>query len=292
MATVLGRPAGPTAGITTEDLLEQLRTGIADLASSEAWVAWLCAARKFHRYSFSNQLLIALQRPDATQVGGYRKWQQFGRQVRKGEKGIAIIAPCVHKVRGTTVDGDRQDETDVRVTGFTCAHVFDIAQTDGDPLPEICTQLLGDDPVDAFHMLETAARALDFTVDVVPLSDSLNGDCNHAIHRIRVSADVSPMQRVKTLSHEIAHAWLHGPDRVPADMPRGVKELEAESVAYIVCQEFGIDSSQYTFGYVAGWAGDCASNAISTSAHRIAQAARVILDLLEPTADRATEGEA
>jgi antirestriction protein ArdC len=292
MATVLGRPARPTAGITTEDLLEQLRTGIADLASSEAWVAWLCAARKFHRYSFSNQLLIALQRPDATQVGGYRKWQQFGRQVRKGEKGITIIAPCVRKVRGTTVDGDRQDETDVRVTGFTCAHVFDIAQTDGEPLPEICTQLLGDDPVGAFHRLEAAATALDFTVDVVPLSDSLNGDCNHVAHRIRVNVDVSPMQRVKTLSHELAHAWLHGPDLMPADMPRGVKELEAESVAYIVCQEFGIDSSQYTFGYVAGWVGSGASNAISSSAQRIVQATRVILDLLEPTAERATEGAA
>ena len=143
MATVLGRPAGPTAVVTTEDLLEQLRTGIADLASSEAWVGWLCAARKFHRYSFSNQLLIALQRPDATQVSGYRKWQQFGRQVRKGEKGITIIAPCVHKVRGTTVEGDRQDEIDVRVTGFTCAHVFDGLSRDSDSeIPKLTKEVI------------------------------------------------------------------------------------------------------------------------------------------------------
>jgi antirestriction protein ArdC len=292
MATVLGRPARPVAAVTTEDLLEQLRTGIADLASSEAWVAWLCAARKFHRYSFSNQLLIAIQCPDATHVAGYRAWQGLGRQVRKGEKGITIIAPCVHKVRGAAADGDTADEINVRITSFKCTRVFDIAQTDGDPLPEICTQLLGDDPVGAFHMLEAAATALDFTVDRVPLSGSLSGDCDHITHRIRVSADVSPMQRVKTLSHELAHTWLHAPDRVPADMPRGVKELEAESVAYIVCQEFGIDSSQYTFGYVAGWVGSGASNAISTSAQRIAQAARVILDLLQPTVERVTEGAA
>jgi antirestriction protein ArdC len=291
MATVMSSPGKPKTAGPIEEVLDRLHTGIADLTSSEAWIAWLHAARKFHRYSFSNQLLIALQRPDATQVGGYRKWQQFGRQVRKGEKGITIIAPCAHKVRRTTVD-DRQDETDIRVTGFTCTQVFDIAQTDGDLLPEICTQLLGDDPAGAFHRLEVVARALDFTVDVAPLDGSLNGDCNHGNRRIRVNAEVSPMQRVKTLSHELAHAWLHGPDRMPADMTRGLKELEAESVAYIVCQEVGIDSSQYTFGYVAGWAGDGASNAISTSAQRIVQAARIILDLLEPTADRATEGAA
>jgi antirestriction protein ArdC len=140
-------------------------------------------------------------------------------------------------------------------------------------------------------MLAAAARALDFTVDVAPLDGSLNGDCNHANRRIRVNAEVSPIQRVKTLSHELAHAWLHGPDRMPADMTRGLKELEAESVAYIVCQEVGIDSSQYTFGYVAGWAGggDAASKAISDSAQRINGAARAILDALEPMAELPTE---
>jgi antirestriction protein ArdC len=286
MVSVMDPPGNPKTAVQIEDVLARLQSGIADLTSSEAWIAWLRAARKFHRYSFSNQLLIAVQCPDATQVAGYRTWQALERQVRKGEKGITIIAPCVRKGRGMSADGDTPDELDVCVTGFTCTHVFDIAQTDGDPLPEICSQLFGDDPTDAFHALTAVANTLGFTVVVVALGETLNGDCNHERRSIRINASVSPVQGVKTLSHEIAHALLHEPADMPADVSRELRELEAESVAYMVCSELGVDSGEYSFGYVAGWVGggEAVSKAISASAQRILQTVRGIVDALEPMA--------
>jgi len=278
------------------DILDQLRAGVEQLTSSEQWTRWLDVQRRFHHYSWGNCLLISLQRPDASQVAGYRRWQQLGRQVRKGEKGIAILAPVVNRLRRTVEGEDGVESEDVLrvVRAFRTAFVFDIAQTDGDPLPEIAQRLLGDDPADAFFKLQAVAGALDFTVEVTPLGDSLNGDCNYATRSIRINADVSALQGVKTLAHEIAHALLHGPDRVAPDVPRALKELEAESVAYVVCSELGIDSGEYSFGYVAGWAGggEAASKAISASAQRIQQAARAILDALEPMAELATEGVA
>lgn len=279
------------------DILDQLRAGIEQLTSSEQWTRWLDVQRRFHHYSWGNCLLISLQRPDATYVAGYRRWQQLKRQVRKGEKGIAILAPIVNRVpRSADRDDDAVEGEDVLhvVRAFRTAFVFDVTQTDGEPLPQIAQRLLGEDPADAFYKLQAVAGALDFSVEVTPLGDSLNGDCHHGLRRIRVNADVSPKQGVKTLAHEIAHALLHGPSDVAADMPRALKELEAESVAYVVCSDLGIDSGEYSFGYVAGWAGggDAASKAISASAQRIQQAAHGILDALEPMAALEQEGVA
>jgi len=278
------------------DILDQLRAGVEELTSSEAWEHWLRVQRRFTTYSWGNCLLIALQRPDATHVAGYRAWQQLGRQVRKGEKGIAILAPVVNRLRRTGEDEAGAETEDVLrvVRAFRTAFVFDIAQTDGEPLPEIAERLLGDDPADAFVKLQAVAGSLGFTVEVTPLGDSLNGDCNHATRSIRINADVTPMQGVKTLAHEVAHALLHAPEHAQAGMPRALKELEAESVAYVVCSELDIDSSAYSFGYLAGWAGggEEASKAISASAQRINQAARAILDALEPMPALPAEGVA
>lgn len=264
------------------DVLERLREGITTLTNSQAWTQWLDIQRRFHNYSWGNCLLIALQRPDATHIAGYRRWLEMGRHVRKGEKGIAILAPIVNRSK---VENEEPDHDDVRynvVTAFRPAYVFDVSQTDGEPLPEVTHRLTGSEPMGAFRRLELVAGQLDYTVLLTRDLGNVNGDCNHELHRIRVNNQRDPAQLVKTLAHEIGHAILHGPENRPQDATRGLLELEAESVAYVVCSELGLDSGEYTFGYVAGWAGggENASKLISASAQRINIAARKIVSEL------------
>jgi antirestriction protein ArdC len=260
------------------EIIRRLEDGIAELTSSEEWVRWLDTQRRFHQYSFNNVLLIALQRPDATRVAGFRRWLEMGRHVRKGEKGIAILAPIVSRTKVT--DDDGEERTIVGAPNrFRIAHVFDIAQTDGDDLPEPpAKKLAGDDPTGAYTQLVEVAHSIGYTVEEDYLLGSRNGDCNFAERRIRVEVTNDPAQQVKTLAHELAHAFLHNPEVFEGT--RELAELEAESVAYLVCDGVGLDSSDYSFGYVAGWAGGGteAIAALKTSAVRIAGAARSILD--------------
>jgi len=261
-----------------DEIIGALTDGIAQLTTSERWQQWLTTQSKFHHYSFRNTLLITIQRPDATQVAGFRAWQLLGRQVRKGEKAIWILAPVTRKVNdeGTT-DGDTTDRTRV-LCGFKPAYVFDVTQTDGEPLPEVCTLLDGDDVAGAYEQLVAVAHGIGFTVEDAVFTDSRNGDCTHDLHRIRVASERSTVQRIKTLAHEIAHAMLHGK---PHERARA--ELEAESVAYVVCANLGINSDDYSFGYVATWAGsgDEAIANITASAGSIQRTAAAILSSFE-----------
>jgi antirestriction protein ArdC len=264
-----------------DDILEKLRQGVTSLTESQDWIRWLNVQRRFHRYSWGNCLLIALQQPDATQVAGYRRWQDLGRQVRKGERGIFILAPVVNRVKADDVEnGEAKEEQSVRA--FRAACVFDVSQTDGEELPEIAQRLTGSEPGGAFLSLKDVAARLGFQVELSDSLGEINGDCNHDKKRIRVNERIEARQAVKTLAHEIGHALLHSPETRPADASRGLVELEAESVAYVVCSEIGLDSGQYSFGYVAGWAGggDAASKMISSSAQRINRAARQIMSEL------------
>jgi antirestriction protein ArdC len=263
------------AHATTTDLIRKLTEGVAALTGTQQWERWLRAQRSFHRYSFSNVLLILRQCPDATQVAGFHRWHELGRFVRKGERGIAILAPVTRRV-------DADDDSDAAglpvVTGFRPAYVFDVGQTDGEPLPEIARRLDGDDPAGVSVRLEKVAAELGFSVTDTQLPGERNGDCSHALRRIRIRDGIAPAQRVKTLAHELAHAILHEQFE-----DRGLAELEAESVAYIVCHELALDSSAYSFGYLAIWgrSGDEATRAITASGGRIATAARQILGALE-----------
>lgn len=251
-----------------EELLQRLTEGIERLTSSEEWTRHLDFQRRFHRYSFRNVLLIALQCPDATRVAGFRGWLELGRHVRRGQKGIAILAPVVHR---TKVEDEVTGEERTIVLGpraFRIVHVFDVSQTDGDDLPESpARRLQGDGVVGAYDDLSRYAARLGFTVESSgQLPGKVNGDCSHALHKIRVRAGQSPAQSIKTLAHEIAHAILHG----GAIESREQAELEAESVAYIVCGLLGVDSADYSFGYVAGWGGgDDAIKRVRQSGHRI-----------------------
>jgi hypothetical protein len=261
------------AGATKTDLIQQLTEGVTALTSSQQWRRWLRAQRSFHRYSFSNVLLILRQFPEASRVAGFHRWQVLGRFVRKGERGIAILAPVVHR---PTTDDDSDDE--LSPVAFRIAYVFDVSETDGEPLPEIAQRLDGDDPAGASVRLEKVAAELGFSVTVTQLLGERNGDCSHELRRIRVSDRLAPAHQVKTLAHELAHAILHEQFE-----DRGLAELEAESVAYIVCHELDLDSGAYSFGYLASWArgGDEATRAITASGQRITTAARQVLDHLD-----------
>ena len=258
--------------------LELLAANVERIQSTDQWKAALKLRGSFHRYSFNNLMLIALQCPHATQVAGYRKWQELGRQVRKGEKSIAILAPMLKRI---TLDDGTEER---RLIGFRAVSVFDVSQTDGEALPEPeMPQLLNGDDEAALALLHRAqayAEAQGMAVTYADPSDlrGAGGDFNLATHAIRVRNDVSPKQQLKTLIHEIAHGLMHANER--GDI-RTI-ELEAETTAFVACQAVGLDTGDYSFTYLAHWAeshedllklGDRAIKAADTIAAAITTAA-------------------
>ena len=266
-----------TAKNNHPELIEKLTEGISNLTSSEEWQHYLNFQSRFHRYSFGNVLLIAAQCHEATRVAGFNAWRKLNRSVCKGEKAIWILAPLVYK--NADAEGGEDDRI---IRGFKFVPVFDVAQTDGDELPTVCNRLGGDDPFGAYDILFEVARSIGFTVVPHEFDGTTNGDCSHSEHRIRIETRNTPAQRVKTLAHEIAHALLH--EKFDS---RALAELEAESTAYVVCQALGFDSSDYSFGYVATWAGggDEAIAGIKASCERIQKSAATILRAFEPVVE-------
>jgi len=258
-----------------DEIISRLTAGIEELTTSERWQQWLAVQSRFHHYSFRNTLLIQLQCPEATRVAGFRAWQQLDRQVRKGEKAIWILAPVTRK-RG---DDDVDDDGNARIlVAFKPACVFDILQTDGEPLPEVCSRLDGAAPGGVYDQLVEVAHSIGYSVEEDYLPGGRNGDCNFAERHIRVEVTNAPAQQVKTLAHELAHAMLH-----ENAQDRPLAELEAESVAFVVCTALGVSSDDYSFGYVTGWAGggDAAIAGIKESASRIQRTADQILAAVE-----------
>jgi antirestriction protein ArdC len=263
-----------TAENNHPELIAQLTEGISDLTTSDEWQRYLDFQGRFHRYSFGNVLLIAAQCHEATRVAGFNAWRKLNHFVRKGEKAIWILAPMVYR------NADAEDGEDDRVIrGFKFVPVFDVAQTDGEELSSICNRLDGVDPDGLYAQLLTVAESIGFTVEDHEIAVCTNGDCSHSEHRIRVETTNSPAQRVKTLAHEIAHALLH-----EKFDDRALAELEARSTAYVVCQALGLDTSDYSFGYVATWAGggDQVIAEIKASCEHIQKSASTILRAFEP----------
>ncbi len=259
------------------ELIDQLTEGIANLTSSTEWQHYLDFQSRFHRYSFGNVLLIAAQCHEATRVAGFNAWRKMNRFVRKGEKAIWILAPMVYK--NTDAEGGENDRV---IRGFKFVGVFDVAQTDGEELPSICNRIDGEDTAGLYAQLVTVAESIGFCVEDHEFGGSTNGDCTYDLHRIRVETQNTPAQRVKTLAHEITHSLLH-----EGHKDRALAELEAESTAYVVCQALGIDSSDYSFGYVATWAGggEEAIAGIRASCERIQKTAATILRAFEPASE-------
>lgn len=264
----------------TAETLSKLTQGIADLTNSDRWRNYLDAARRFHNYSFSNVLLIHHQMPTASRAAGFHTWRSLGRSVRRGERAIWILAPITKRLVADDDDsGADPKEAKQVILSFRAVPVFDVSQTDGDPLPQVASRLAGGDPCGAFDQLRRVAATIGYSVSVETLPGERNGDCTFAEHHIRVRDDLAPAQAVKTLCHEVAHAVMHDGFAGARDLA----ECEAESVAYVVCGGLRLDTSDYSFGYIAGWAGggDEAIKAITVSGNRIQGAAHRILESLE-----------
>ena len=263
---------------TTSDrseLLDALTEGISKLTTSDEWQRYLDCQSRFYHYSSNNVMLILTQRHEATQIAGFNAWKKLGRFVKKGEKAIWIVAPMRYKV----VDDQKNDDEQQVIRGFKWVPVFAISSTDGEELPSVCHKLAGDDPDGLFDRLTVVADSIGFHVENVELQGSVNGDCTYREKRVRVELTNAPAQRVKTLAHELAHALLHENFK-----DRALAELEAESTAFIVMSTLGIDSSNYSFGYVTTWAGggDQAIAGIKASCERIQKSAASILRAFEP----------
>jgi len=226
------------------DMLERLERGIRELTTSDRWAEFLRVQATFRQYSHRNALLIAQQCPHAEYVAGFGAWRRLGRSVRRGERAIWILAPTGNRISGT-------DEEQARPVRFVSVPVFDISQTEGLALPEICSRLNEQHGDDAYIHLSKIAVELGFTPTLVELDHGVNGECNFTTRAIGIERRNGSAQRVKSLAHELAHALLH---EHATDRSRA--ELEAESAAYVICQLLGIDSGQYSFGYVASWIGD------------------------------------
>ena len=284
-----------------KEITDQLEAGIQDLFASEQYVTWLNTMSKFHDYSLNNTLLIAMQKPDATLVAGYTAWQkQFGRQVQKGEKAIRIIAPAPykHKVEMDKIDPVTQkpvldengntirEETEIRRMTFKVTSVFDVSQTEGRELPTLGVAELSGDVKDYGLFFEALKRTCPVPIDFEDIEGGAKGYYHQVERRIAIQMDMSQIQTIKTAIHEMTHQKLHAidPDKKVSDMPkltRNGKEVEAESVAYTVCQHFGVDTSDYSFAYVAGWSHGKETPELKASLMTIRKAASEMIDEIE-----------
>lgn len=261
--------------------LDKLEAGVIEFFTSEKYITYLQVMSKFHTYSANNQVLIAMQMPDATAVAGYNSWMRnFDRHVKRGEKSITILAPMKVKIK---IDTDRRDadgkiiQEERETIKFRPVSVFDVSQTEGKPLPEIITELTGD--VSRYEQLLYAARqAAPYPIEIGAVEGSAKGWCNFTQEKIIIKEGMSEAQTLKTAFHETAHARIHAGD---TDKSREQKEVEAESIAYVVCSHFGLDTSDYSFGYVATWAGRQDINLLKQSLQTISQTAKSIITDVE-----------
>ncbi|MBR4421852.1 MAG: antirestriction protein ArdA, partial [Erysipelotrichaceae bacterium] len=276
-----------------KEITDQLEAGIHDLFESERYQQWLTTMSRFHNYSLNNTMLIAMQKPEATLVAGYTAWQkQFGRQVQKGEKGIKILAPAPYKemVEMDKIDPDTRlpvldengdpvkEEQEVTRPAYKVVSVFDVSQTDGKELPTIgVNELTGD-----VERYEQFFEALKLSCPVPMEFENIQGGAKGYYHqtdkRIAIQEGMSQLQTVKTAIHEMAHQKLHSMEN---DLTKNSKEVEAESVAYTVCQHFGIDTSDYSFGYIAGWSEGKETPELKASLQTIRNAAKEMINDIE-----------
>ena len=284
-----------------KEITDRLEQGITELFDSERYKEYLKVMSKFHNYSFRNTVLIAMQKPDASLVAGFSAWKNnFERNVMKGQKGIKIIAPSPYKIKQEMqkIDPHTQkpiigkdgkpvtEEKEVTIPAYKVVSVFDVSQTEGKELPDIAVdELTGD--VDRY---KDFFAALEKTSPVPIAFENIGGGSHGYYHledkRIAINEGMSELQTLKTAIHEIAHAKLHDIDlNAPKDeqprVDRRTREVEAESVAYTVCQHYGLDTSDYSFGYVAGWSSGRELSELKSSLETIRSAAAEIINSID-----------
>ena len=269
----------PTNRERLQQITAGIEQGIKELFESEKYMRYLSVMSRFHRYSVNNTMLIYMQKPDATLVAGYNKWKnQFERHVKKGEHGITIIAPTPFKkkIEEQKLDPDTKapildaegkavmEEREVEIPMFRPVKVFDVSQTDGKPLPELASSLSGNvQNYEAF--MEALRRSAPVPLSVEPMAANMDGYFSPDQQRIAIRAGMSEVQTVSAAVHEIAHSKLHnyakaqeeaaraGDKEPPKKKDRNTEEVEAESISYAVCQYYGIQTGENSFGYIATW---------------------------------------
>lgn len=238
-----------------KELTTKLDKGVEEILTSDRYRDYLKQMSKFHSYSFRNSLLILLQNENATLVAGYKTWQTvFNRNVNKGEKGIQIFAPCPYKVKKetefTNEKGEKEKKVEeVIIPKFRAVTVFDVSQTTGEPLKEMAEELKGKYQ-DFSRLFEAIKKCSDFEI-TFKAGTTEKGCCYIKDRRITIKEGMSENQTIKTLIHEIAHEKLHR--EVAEDVTRNQEEIEAESIAFVVANYFGIDTSTYSFDYISTW---------------------------------------
>ena len=261
------------------EIVDSIENGIKELFESDKYQQYLSTMSRFHRYSVNNTMLIYMQRPDATHVAGFNKWRdQFGRNVLKGEKGIRIIAPTPYKKKVEEIKTDPEtnapmldadgkaiiEEKEVRIPMFKVVSVFDVSQTAGKPLPQLAADLSGN--VQQYEVfMEALRRASPVPMEIKPVARDTDGFFSIKAQSITIRAGMSEVQTVCAAVHEIAHAKLHDYEHmteladggetilVPGEKSRNTEEVEAESISYAVCQYYGIETGENSFGYIATW---------------------------------------
>ena len=255
------------------DIMEKLRTGVADVFGSEAYQNYLCAMARFHTYSLNNTLLIYMQCPQATYVAGYHVWkEQFHRQVRKGEKAIRILAPVRKKKRL-----EDQVREEYQLAGFRSAAVFDISQTEGKEVPVNLCRMLKDGVQSHEQLREALLLASLVPVHFEDMDTDAYGFYRRDENDIVIRRGLSETQTVKTILHEMAHSMMHA----KADRDRSTREIEAESVAYAVSSYYGIDTSSYSFPYIALWSKEKDTSQLRESLERIRGTSGKIISLVD-----------
>lgn len=286
----------PVHGKDMDSIMQSLESGVEELFTSNRYQEFLKTMAKFHNYSFNNTMLIAMQRPDATLVTSYKNWQSMGRQVMKGEKGITIIAPAPYKkmkekevldenqrpIMGT--DGKpKTEQVEVTVPHFKAVTVFDIAQTSGEPIQTLAPELLTAAVQDFDSFMQAIQKISPVPIRFDEIDGNANGYYHNADKEIVIKKGLSESQTLKTAIHETVHAKLHDKEIMESlgvEKDRLTKEVEAESVAYCVCSSFGLDTSDYSFPYIAGWSSSREMKEMKASMDVICKTAGEMIDQL------------
>jgi len=275
-----------------DKIMTKLEAGVKDVFKSENFKSYLKLCSRLPRYSVNNQLLILMAKPDATMCMSFNKWRELGRTVKRGEKGIRILAPAPYKMMqeqdkkdsfGTPVldkDGEPVKEmVEVEIHAFKPVSTFDVSQTEGEPLPSPgVDELIGD--VDGYkELFDAIVQVAGIPVEFEKIDSGAKGYYNMEDNRIAIKEGMSEVHNLKTLLHEVSHSKLHARSRYdgPDKKSKNQKETEAESVAYICCQHYGLDTSEYSFPYLATWAGEQDVSVLKSSLDTIKGAASEII---------------
>ena len=281
-----------------KEITAGIEQGIKDLFESDKYKSYLQTMSRFHSYSINNLMLIHAQKPDATRVAGFNKWKkQFGRHVKKGEKGIQILAPIIYKkkVEEALLDPDTKapvldengkaviEEKEITMPRFKVVFVYDVAQTEGKPLPELASDLHGN--VEQFDVfMEALRRSSPVPIEMKSLKPSLDGYFSPSEQKIAIREGMSQVQTISAVIHEITHSMLHNYDKLPEGTEKKdnrTQEVEAESVSYSVSQYYGIETGENSFGYIASWSAGKELKELKASLETIRQTASTLITSID-----------